>query len=154
NESKYAEKSASADTPVSITANATISSTVDNDANGNGSFDSGIDTGISGVTVSRSGASSGSTTTAANGSYSFTGLTAGTYSVDYTLPSGYANTGTKPISGITVTGTGTSSGNDFFARRTTSTSLALTTGTNPSTFGDSLTFTATVTSLAGNPVNL
>src|SRR5207249_10122756 len=117
NESKYAEKSASADTPVSITANATISSTVDNDANGNGSFDSGIDTGISGVIVSRSGTSSGSTMTVANGSYSFTGLTAGTYSVDYTAI-GYANTGTKPIIGITLTDTGAIAGNNFLTRRT------------------------------------
>src|SRR5207249_12272830 len=117
NESKYAEKSASADTPVSITANATISSTVDNDANGNGSFDSGIDTGISGVTVSRSGTSSGSTTTAANGSYSFTGLTAGTYSVDYTVPANFVNTGTKPITGIVLAAGGSATAKDFFAQQ-------------------------------------
>src|SRR5205823_6131363 len=108
-------------------------------------------TGLGSVTVTLSGASAATTTTSGSGAYSFTGLGAGTYSVDYTLPSGYANTGTKPISSITVTATGTSSLNNFFARRTTSTSLALTAGTTPSTYGDSLSFTATVTSLAGNP---
>ena len=45
--------------------------------------------GISGVTVSYSGgtpATSGSTATGAGGAYSITGLQAGTYSVDYTVP--------------------------------------------------------------------
>jgi uncharacterized repeat protein (TIGR01451 family) len=130
-----------------------ISGHVYNDVNGNGSFDSGIDTGLSNITVNLSGTASRSTTTDSSGNYSFAGLAAGTYSTTYTTPTGFADTSlTNPITGITISGTGSSAGNDFFARRTTSTALALTTGTSPSTYGDSLTFTATVTSASGtNP---
>src|SRR5439155_6740318 len=104
-----------------VAANASIAGTVYNDVNGNGGFDSGVDTGISGVTVSLSGTSSGTTTTV-NGAYSFTSLTAGTYNVDYTEPTGYANTGAiKPISSIVLAYGATSSEYNYFARRTTST---------------------------------
>ena len=133
--------------------NGTITGTVYNDVDGGGTFNSGIDTGLSGVSVSLSGASTATMTTLADGSYSFTGLSAGTYSVDYTPLAGYANTGApKPITGITLAAGDTSANNNFFARRTTSTSVALTSGTNPSTYGSSLTYTATVTSASGtNP---
>nr|MBA3655564.1 S8 family serine peptidase [Actinomycetota bacterium] len=133
--------------------NASLAGKVYNDANGNGSFDVG-EVGLSGVTVSRTGTSSGSTPTAADGSYTFTGLAAGTYSVDYTVPTGYANSGTKPLSGIAVGAGAAVTGKNFFARRATSTSVSLTTGTNPSTYGTPVTFTATVTSAAGNPSSL
>ncbi|MGH7175592.1 MAG: MBG domain-containing protein, partial [Minisyncoccia bacterium] len=43
------------------------------------------------------------------------------------------------------------SGTVLISSGDTTTSLALTSGTNPSTYGDSLTFTATVTSGGGNP---
>ena len=75
--------------------NASISGIVYNDLNGNGSFDSG-EPGLSNVTVAYSGgtpATSGSTTTNASGQYSITGLQAGTYTVDYTPPSGFVNVG-------------------------------------------------------------
>ena len=148
NDATPADNDAELTTTVTVTATASISGTVYNDANGNGSLDSG-ETGIAGVSVTRSGSAT-ALTTDASGNYSFTGLLAGEYTVDYAVPSGYANTGTKPR--VVTVGTGASStGNHFFARRTTSTALALTVGTNPSTYGDSLTFTATVTSDAGNP---
>jgi SdrD B-like domain len=59
-----------------------------NDLNGNGIQDSG-EPGIAGVTVTLSGAASGSTTTDANGYYSFTGLSAGSYTVTVATPAGY-----------------------------------------------------------------
>ncbi len=74
---------AGATTPVSI------SGTVFSDANDNGLVD-GADAGIGGVTVqllNAQGQPTGvTTTTAANGSYSFTGLQPGTYSVHVVMP--------------------------------------------------------------------
>ncbi|MEP7021347.1 MAG: MBG domain-containing protein, partial [Pseudonocardiales bacterium] len=125
-----------------------IAGTVYNDANGNGSLDAG-ETGIAGVTVSRTG--SVTTTTNASGAYSFTGLTAATYSIDYTVPTGYANTGTRPLS-VAVAAGQTVANQNLFARRTTAT--AISSNLNPSTYGGSVTYTATVTSGAGNPNSL
>ncbi len=55
------------------------------DLNRNGLQDAG-EPGIGGVTVTLSGSSSATTTTAANGSYSFNNLQAGTYSVTFATP--------------------------------------------------------------------
>ncbi len=101
---------------------ASITGTVVNDANGNGSLDGG-EVGIAGVTVSYSGgtpATSGTVTTNGAGGYSITGLQAGTYTVDYTVPPGFTNTGTKPITGIVLAAGATSSGNNFFAAQPSS----------------------------------
>src|SRR5207237_253903 len=58
------------------------------------------------------------------------------------------------IPGIPLGLGGTSTSNNFFTRRTTSTALLLTTGSSSSTYGDSLTFTATVTSASdANPTS-
>ena len=65
------------------------------------------------------------------------------------MPAGYAATSPRPQI-VTVTSTGTAT-QDFFVRRTTTTTLTRTAGAASSTYGDSLTFTATVTSDAGNP---
>ena len=139
-------------TVVVTTPTASISGIVYNDVNGNGTFDTGIDTGVSGVSVARTGTSSGTGTTDVNGAYSFIGLAPGTYNVDYTVPTGYSNIGTKPISGIVLAIGASSTGNNFFMRRSTATTLARTSGASPSTYGASLTFTATVTSASGiNP---
>ncbi|TMF06025.1 MAG: tandem-95 repeat protein, partial [Chloroflexi bacterium] len=81
-----------------------------------GSFDAG-ELGIQGVAVTRAGTSSGAATTDANGNYSFVNLSAGTYSVDYTVPSGFVNTGTKPITGISLAAGQTAVGQNFFAQR-------------------------------------
>src|SRR3989442_5493778 len=150
NDANFTDNNASADTTVTITANATIAGIVYNDADGSGTLTGG-DTGLGGVTVTLSGSTSATTTTSGSGAYSFTGLTAGTYNVYYTVPAGYANTGTKPINGIVLTTGSTLSANNFFPRRTTSTSLALTTGTNPNAHRDSLTLPATRTLPARNP---
>ena len=139
--------------------NGSISGLVYDDADGSGTLTAG-DLPKGGVTVFLDANNNGtldlgeaSTTTATSGtvgSYTFGGLAAATYRVTYVIPSGYENLGPRPIVVVLAAGA-TSTGNNFFARRTTSTALALTTGTDPSTYGDSLTFTATVTSLAGNP---
>ena len=74
--------------------------------------------GLVGVTVSYSGgtpATSGSVTTGAGGAYSITGLQAGTYSVTYTPPSGFVNTGTAPLTVILTAGEA-DTGNDFFTQ--------------------------------------
>ncbi len=78
--------------------NASLSGTVYNDTNGNGAVDSG-ELGIAGVSVAIPEARpppAGSVTTNASGAYTVSNLQAGTYSLDYTVPSGYANTGTEP----------------------------------------------------------
>jgi SdrD B-like domain/Domain of unknown function (DUF4214) len=73
---------------------AAVSGSVYVDANGNGTFDSG-EPGISGVALTLTGtndlgnAVTLSTSTAANGSYAFTGLRPGTYAISETQPSGY-----------------------------------------------------------------
>ena len=99
---------------VTVTAaNSSISGTVYNDANGNGVQD-GVEAGLAGVTVTRDGTGTTSTTTNGAGLYSFSSLAGGTYSLDYTVPAGLANTGTKPLS-VTVAAGATSTGNNFFA---------------------------------------
>jgi parallel beta-helix repeat protein len=61
-------------------ANGSISGFAYADDNGNGQMDPG-ESGIADVTITLTGTESGSTTTGANGSYFFTGLLAGSYSV-------------------------------------------------------------------------
>jgi sarcosine oxidase gamma subunit len=96
-----------------------ISGTAYNDLNGNDALNSG-EPGIAGVTVKLTGtnglgqAVSLTTTTASNGTYSFTGLAPGTYSVTETLPSGYTaeggdvgslggTAGTESVSSVAIT---------------------------------------------------
>src|SRR5205085_5541229 len=107
---------------VVITASATISGTVYNDANGNGAFDTG-ETGKSGVVVfldtnNNGTADAGETTatTDASGNYSFGGLGAGTYHVSYTVPANWVNTGTRPVD-VTVATGATSTGNNLFTEQ-------------------------------------
>jgi hypothetical protein len=90
---------------------ASISGTVHDDLNGNGAVDPG-EGGLGGVAVSL-GASH--TTTAADGSYAFGGLGAGSYSVDYTPPPGYLNSGPRPRAVQLAEGQA-SPGHDFFAQ--------------------------------------
>ncbi|MGV3710768.1 MAG: SdrD B-like domain-containing protein, partial [Gemmatimonas sp.] len=68
-----------------------IGSYVWNDENKNGIQDSG-EKGISGRTVTLTGAANRTTTTDSYGKYSFTGLNAGTYTVCVAAPSGYQAT--------------------------------------------------------------
>lgn len=79
--------------PVSVQT-ATLSGRVYGDSNGNGILD-GAETGIAGVTVKLAGTAPDGTavnltgTTASDGSYSFTKLAAGSYTVTETQPSGW-----------------------------------------------------------------
>ncbi|MEF3273474.1 MAG: carboxypeptidase regulatory-like domain-containing protein, partial [Chloroflexus sp.] len=71
---------------------ASVGDLVWEDENGNGVQDAG-EPGISGVTVTlyrADGTVVGSTTTASNGTYSFTELTPGAYYLEFARPSGYA----------------------------------------------------------------
>ena len=97
--------------------NGSLSGTVYNDANGNGSFDV-AEVGLSGVTVTYSGgtpSTSGTTTTNGSGAYTISGLQAGTYSINYTVPTGYINTGVRPLTVILTAGQ-SSTANNFFAQ--------------------------------------
>ena len=100
------------------------------DANHNGIQDAG-ENGIGGVTVTLYGLDGttviGTTTTAADGSYHFTNLAAGTYYVGFSTPSGYTFT--------TQYAAGSTTSNDSNANTTTN----VTTGTNMS---DAVTLTA------------
>ncbi|MEP7345470.1 MAG: SdrD B-like domain-containing protein, partial [Gemmatimonadaceae bacterium] len=110
----------------------TIGDFVWNDSNGNGVQDTG-EPGLAGVTVTLSGAASATTTTAANGSYSFDNLVAGTYTVTVSTPIGFAASpsgqGSDPLkdsngspANVTLaTNTSTNAGIDFgFVASTTS----------------------------------
>lgn len=95
-----------------------IDGAVFTDTNGNGTFDSG-ESGVAGRTVFINNDNTGkpdsnnpSTTTDANGNYSFTGLAAGSYKVEEVVPSGVALT-TATSQTVTVTASGTVSGVNF-----------------------------------------
>lgn len=100
---------------------ASIAGKVYLDVDESGSNNSG-DTSLAGVTVTLSGAASATTTTAADGSYSFGGLPAGSYTVTETQPAIYAdgvntagtaggNTGVaNVISAIAITTASTNTG--------------------------------------------
>ena len=75
---------------LTVTANGSIGDFVWQDTNRNGLQDAG-EPGIEGVTVTLSGTSSATTITAANGSYSFNNLAAGTYNVTFTTPTAPGN---------------------------------------------------------------
>ncbi|MGA2477079.1 MAG: SdrD B-like domain-containing protein, partial [Terriglobia bacterium] len=105
------------------------------DSNGNDADNS--EPGLAGVTITLSGTNGmgnsvlQTTTTAANGSYSFTGLAPGVYTLTETPPAGYvtegANVGTlggtsgnAVVSGITLTSGQSGSGYNFAEYQTTS----------------------------------
>ena len=91
-----------------------IDGTVFADVNGNGQLDSG-ETGIAGRTVflnldgtGQPDANNPSTTTDANGNYSFAGLAPGTYTVEEVVP--FGQTATTPSQVVVVTANATASG--------------------------------------------
>ncbi|WP_026424185.1 SdrD B-like domain-containing protein [Actinokineospora inagensis] len=116
----------------------TISGRVFSDRNNNGNFDVGTnDTGISGVSVVLTGTKTNGgatvnipTTTASDGTYSFTAVEAGTYQVTETTPSAYddgidtagvnATNGPDDIINVTLTAGQSSTGNNFAERATSS----------------------------------
>ena len=89
------------------TARGSIGDRVWNDTDADGVQDAG-ESGLSGVTVklytgdSCSGSVVASTTTDSSGNYTFTNLAAGTYSVEFVLPSGYVFTLRNAVSDDTV----------------------------------------------------
>jgi uncharacterized repeat protein (TIGR01451 family) len=131
-----------------------ISGTVTNDFNGNGRADAG-EGGIAGVTVfldtngdGTPGAGEPIRTTGASGGYTFTGLVAGTYRIDYvasTLPSGFRNSGTKPVT-VDLAAGEVAAGKNLFATPYQA-DLGLTETVDPATghLGQPLTYTMTVT---------
>lgn len=92
---------------VTVTTGGIIGDTVFLDSNANGVQDSG-EPGIAGVTVTLSGAASGTAVTDANGKYLFTGLAAGSYSVDVPaagaggVPAGYVLTTANDPTSVTL----------------------------------------------------
>jgi hypothetical protein len=135
-----------------------ISGVVRNDDDGDGINDVGETGTVNGVVVyldsnSDDDRDSGEpfTSTAGGGAYSFASLAGGTYRVNYEMPSGFAATSARPAT--VVIGGSSSNTVDFLVRRTTSTVLSRTIGTTPSTYGDAITFTAVVSSAAGDPTN-
>lgn len=90
----------------------TVSGVVFNDINGDGTQDTG-ENGLSGVTVrlvNSSGVVVGVATTGANGSYLFTNVTAGAYTVREADPSGYVST-TNNIVPVSVPPAGSATAN-------------------------------------------
>ena len=94
---------------------ATIGGKVYDDTDGDGVADPG-EVGIAGVTVNLSGSTTDTALTQAGGGYSFSGLDAGTYTVGYTVPDGYSNTGVSSYPNLVVGATDHLTGKDFFAR--------------------------------------
>ena len=116
---------------LTVFAGDTISGTAFEDFDGNG-IKGSSDTGLSGFTVYLDENNNGvldsgdvSTTTDANGNYSFTGLADGTYTVREVVPTGWTQTSVASYS-ATVSSTQNSTGNNFgqFPDSPTSVTLA------------------------------
>ena len=134
--------SAPATTTVTIDSleSLTLGNLVFRDLNANGVYDSGIDSGMNGVTVQLLDATGtnvlGSTTTAGGGLYSFAGLSAGDYVVRVlgsSLPSGYTSVpgATDPDDNVNNDDNGAPSGADYVSQAVT-----LTEGDEPTNDGD------------------
>lgn len=90
----------------------TLSGRVFIDTDEDGVFDGGESAYTGGATITLSGDSSGSNTSAANGYYAFTVGDGGTYTLTLTVPGGYTNTESTVESGITISGAN-SANHDF-----------------------------------------
>ncbi len=129
-----------------------ITGTVYNDINGNGAQDPG-EPGLGGVTVdllNGGGSVIATTTTASDGTYSFTNLAAGIYSVRESDPSGYASTTPNQV-GVVLSDASTAvvDFGDQIPSGPTFADPAVTKFGDPAsaTVGDIVTFVITVTNL-------
>jgi hypothetical protein len=86
-----------------VSAGVTISGIVHNDANSNLTVDAG-ETGLPGGPVTATGPISDTAVTSSSGGYTFSDVDPGTYSLDYTVPTGFVNTGTKPLTAVVAAG--------------------------------------------------
>ena len=102
-------------------ATARITGFVFNDGNGNGAADAG-ETGLGGITVFLDQNANGvvddgeRTASSIDGAYTFGQLTAGLYTVNIAVPSGFEAFGTRPRS-VALGAGQESTGHDFFARQ-------------------------------------
>ena len=136
----------------------TVAGTVYLDANGDGSLDNG-ETGLAGWTVTlhrNSGTIPDQTfTTDSSGTYTFSNLAAGSYTLSETVPTGYRQTQPGSANNFSYTFTVTSEfagvNMNFGNVSQAATATAVTPGTATVSFGQSATFTATVSSANGAP---
>ena len=139
----------------------TVAGTVFKDVNGNNVRDAG-DPGISGVILTlknSSNATVGTTTTAADGTYSFAGLPSGNYTVVETQPIGYGSSLGSPDS-VSVTVAAGASATANFAEITSSLAGQVYADTNNNSKRDTgepaiagVTITLTGTDARGTPVS-
>ena len=108
------------------------------------SYGSDFDHGFTANTVSVSGIQAGDTLASLNGSISSPDYTVGDNPGSYHLDASISDSDYTP---------NYAAGTLYVNRAQSSTGVALTSGNNPSTYGDSLTFTATVTSGATGTVD-
>lgn len=145
-----------------VPTNITTGGRVFNDKNGNGTQDTGEE-GISGVTVRLTGntvinntAVTRTATTGENGSYSFTGLQPGTYSITRTLATGFTNgtlqngtpaatsTANSTFTGIDLSSTAaTSSGFNFADVKPTVLTISQSVDNSRARVGDEIVLTLT-----------
>lgn len=135
-------------------APSSISGVVHDDPNASGTVDAGEGT-LSGITLgldtNGDGTADATTSSGADGSYSFGNLTPGSYKVLIAVPDGYQNTGSAAVA-VNNLGAGSNVGGvDFFARKTptpavttqeappdTGPAPTITFGNGPATNGDDL----------------
>ncbi len=118
--------------PQTVAGTGSIQGVVFNDANGDGALDDG-ETGLSGWTVFRHLQHDGkldpgdpSIVTQSDGSYSFTGLAAGSYTVDEVLQAGYQQTAPAAPGTMSVTlSAGQTASNEDFGDQQTTPDLAV-----------------------------
>ena len=122
--------------PVSVVQGGNVTYTISGQVTLSGS-------GLSGVTMTISGSQNGTATTDGSGNYSFTVLESGTYTVTPSLAGCNFVPPSQPLTNVSTNQTA-----NFVAQVDTSTSIV--SSLNPSTYGNAVTFTATVAPAVGS----